>query len=107
MSRKAVGFLEVLGYSVALDAMDKACKGAEIKILGIDCNNPVLGDKASIPNVFQVKFSGEVSHVRTALDIAREVALKYLAIEDVLTHCISGQSPGLEKLLGIGKVKEK
>jgi microcompartment protein CcmL/EutN len=107
MSNKAVGCLEVLGYSVALDAMDKACKGADIKILGIDCNNPRAGDKAKIPNVFQVKFEGDISSVRNALDIAREVALKYIDDEDIFTHCISKKADGVDELLSIGKVKKK
>jgi len=103
----AIGCLEVLGYSVALDAMDKACKGADIRILGIDCNNPVAGDKAKIPNVFQVKFEGDVSSVQNALEIARSVALKYIDEEDILTHCIMKKANGMDELLNIGKVKKK
>lgn len=107
MSDKAIGCLEVLGYSVALDAMDKACKGADIKILGIDCNNPRAGDKAKIPNVFQVKIGGTVSSVRDALEIARDVALKYIDEEDIVTHCITKKANGIDELLTIGKVKKK
>lgn len=107
MSKEAVGFLEVLGYSVALDAMDQACKAVDIKILGIDCNNPTLGDAASIPNVFQVKFVGEVSHVKAALEVARETAGKYISDSDILTHYIAGKEDGIDKLLISSKVKER
>ncbi|MBN2899203.1 MAG: BMC domain-containing protein [Clostridia bacterium] len=107
MKKKAVGCLEVLGYSVALDAMDKALKAADIKILGIDCNNPKSGDRAVIPNVFQVKFTGDVDHVKTALDVAKQTARSYLSEEDVLTHIIPGMAEGLESLLTIGKVKKR
>jgi len=107
MSKKAIGCLEVLGYSVALDAMDKACKGADIKILAIDCNNPTLGDKAKIPNVFQVKFEGDVSNVKVALEIAKNVALKYIDEADIHIHCISKKAEGLDTLLKIGKVKKR
>ena len=107
MSGKAIGCLEVLGYSVALDAMDKACKGADIRILGIDCNNPEDGDKAKIPNVFQVKFEGDVSSVKAALEIARNTALKYIDEKDIIVHCITKKANGLEGLLTSGKVKKK
>jgi len=107
MSRQAVGFIEVLGYSVALDAMDKACKAADIEIMGIDCNNPKAGEAASIPNVFQVKFTGEISHVKTALDVAQDTAKKYIDEHDILTHYISGKSEGLDKLLLMGKAKKR
>ncbi|MFC4403496.1 BMC domain-containing protein [Gracilibacillus xinjiangensis] len=102
---KAVGLLEVLGYSVALAAMDQACKAAEVRIEAMDCNNPSSGDKASIPVVIQVKFTGNISDVRIALDVARQEACKYIADEEIVTKLISNYAPGLENLLGIGKVK--
>ncbi|KAB8139426.1 BMC domain-containing protein [Gracilibacillus oryzae] len=102
---KAVGLLEVLGYSVALAAMNQACKAADVHIEAMDCNNPASGDNASIPVVIQVKFTGNVSDVRIALDVARAEACKYIADEEVVTRLISHQAPGLEKLLSIGKVK--
>lgn len=107
MNNKAIGCLEVLGLSVALDAMDKACKKANIKILGIDCNNPSAGDKARIPNVFQVKFEGDVSSVEDALQIAKGVALKYIDEADIVTHCITKKANGIDTLLNIGKLKKK
>lgn len=105
--KKAIGCLEVLGYSVALDTMDQACKGADVSILGIECNNPTKGEAAVIPNVFQIKFNGDVDQVRIALSIAKNRALKYLEPEDVVTHLITGQAKGLEKVLMSSKVKLK
>lgn len=105
MDNKAIGFLEVQGYSVALGAMDKACKAAVIKIEGIDCNNPKLGDQAPIPVVVQVKFSGKIEDVKVALEVAREEAKNYIDENDILTHMIPSSFPELEKLLPIGKVK--
>ncbi|SER41653.1 BMC domain-containing protein [Gracilibacillus ureilyticus] len=101
----AVGLLEVLGYSVALAAMDQACKAADVKIEAMDCNNPASGDQASIPVVIQVKFTGNVSDVRIALDVARTEAGKYITDDEIVTRLISHQAPGLEKLLATGKVK--
>lgn len=105
--KKAVGFLEVQGYSVALAAMDKACKAANIKIEGIDSNNPAQGDAAQIPVVIQVKFSGRVDDIRIALEVARQEASNYINENDIITHLIPNAMPGLDKLLPIGKVKLK
>lgn len=104
---KAIGMLEVLGYSVALAAMDKACKAANVQIAGIDCNNPSSGDHATIPVVIQVKFTGEVSDVEVALEVARLEASQYIAESDILTHLIPSAFAGIENLLSLGKVKQK
>ncbi|MCM0649233.1 BMC domain-containing protein [Clostridium swellfunianum] len=107
MDFKALGLLEVQGYSVALAAMDKACKAANIKILAMDCNNPKAGDNAFIPVVVQVKFVGDISDVKTALEVAKEAALRYIPEEEIVIHCITSYSEELEKLLHTGKVKCK
>lgn len=104
---KAVGLLEVQGYSVAIAAMDKACKAADVIIEGIDCNNPVLGDAAPIPVVVQVKFSGKIVDVKVALEVASNAAKQLINENDVLTHLISSASADLQKLLPVGKVKKK
>ncbi|WP_374724576.1 BMC domain-containing protein [Calidifontibacillus erzurumensis] len=104
---KAIGFLEVQGYSVAMAAMDKACKAADITIEGIDCNNPLLGDRAPIPVVIQVKFSGKIDDVKAALEVAHQAAAQLIDEKDVQTHLISSAADGLEKLLPIGKVTKK
>ena len=36
----AIGFLECAGYGAVLYAMDRACKAADIEIIGIDTINP-------------------------------------------------------------------
>ncbi|MGN8644454.1 BMC domain-containing protein [Gracilibacillus sp. HCP3S3_G5_1] len=102
---QAVGLLEVLGFSVAMAAMDQACKAADIEIEAMDCNNPVTGDHATIPVVVQVKFTGNVSDVKVALETARQVASQYIEQQDIVTRMLSHQTPGLEKLLSTGKVK--
>lgn len=105
MKKLAAGFIEALGYSVVLDALDKACKSANITIEGIDCNNPSLGDAAEIPNTFQAKITGEVEQVHIALENAKESATKRLPEKDVLVHLIPGAESGIYKLLKTGKVK--
>lgn len=106
MQRLSIGFLEVAGFSVALDAMDKACKAADIKITGIDTINP-KDTSAPIPLTVQVKFTGDVSAVKTAIETARETALKYNKAEEITTHIIVAPFEGVDKLGAIGKVKVK
>ena len=36
----AIGFLECAGYATVLYAMDKACKAADVEIIGVDTINP-------------------------------------------------------------------
>lgn len=105
--KRALGFLEVQGYSVALAAANQACKSTDVSIEGIDCNNPPQGDKAGIPVLVQVKFSGEVSGIQVALEVARQEAQKFIPDEEIVTHIISSSMPGIEKLLPLGKVKRK
>lgn len=103
----AIGLLEVQGYSVALAAMNQACKAANITIEGMDCNNPAAGDHAPIPVVIQVKFTGSVSDVKVALEAAEHEAAKYIDEADISAHLISSALKGIEKLLPLGKVKIK
>ncbi|QGU94376.1 BMC domain-containing protein [Clostridium bovifaecis] len=107
MNRNALGLLEVQGYSIALAAMDKACKAADVKIIAMDCNNPKAGDKAYIPVVVQVKFTGSVSDVKVALEVAREEAEKHIPSEEIVTEHIASYSEELEPLLSVGKVTKK
>jgi microcompartment protein CcmL/EutN len=107
LNEQAAGILEVLGFSVAMVAMDQAAKAADIKILAIDVNNPLAGDKAKIPNVFIVKFIGSIDHVSTALQVAKDTALKYLDEKDISTHMISGNIQEMKSMLSKGKVSIK
>lgn len=105
--RKAIGLLEVQGFSVALAAIDKACKAAEITIEGMDCNNPISGDRADIPVVVQVKISGDVADIKVALEVAKQAASAYIPETDILIHLIPAAAKGLQQLLIDGKVAKK
>lgn len=107
MSNKALGLLEVEGYSVALASLDAASKGANIEILGMDCNNPIKGDKAQIPVVVQARIIGNIEDVKMALEIAKHKASEYISEEEIKTHCISSYSDDIGKILPLGKVKRK
>lgn len=104
---KSIGILEVMGLSIAMFAMDKACKESQIKIESIDCDKPIKGNEALIPLCVQVKFIGDISQVQVALDIARIEAGKSLNDDDIITQCIPINNSELYKLIRKGKVSLK
>lgn len=107
MAGSALGLIEVQGYSTALAVGDAMCKNASVKIQAMDCNNPIKGAAAEIPLTVQIKITGEISQVKEALEVGRNIAKKYNSEEDVLIHCISKTFEELEPLITIGKVKTK
>ena len=104
---KALGMLEVQGFSVAIAAADHAVKHADVRIEGIDCNNPAAGETTEIPLVVQVKITGEVANVEMALEAARTKALTFLSEDAVHTTLIAKVDDRLKGLLTNGKVKKK
>ena len=102
----AIGFLECAGYGALLYAMDKACKAADIKILGIDTINP-KDTSAFIPLTTQVKFEGSISDVKVAIEVAKEAALRFNEEKEVITSMIELPYEGVDKLARISKVKIK
>ncbi|MBU5331999.1 BMC domain-containing protein [Anaerocolumna aminovalerica] len=102
----AIGFLECAGYGALLYAMDKACKAADIKILGIDTINP-KDSSAFIPLTAQVKFEGKISDVQVAAEVAREAALRFNSEKEVITSIIEQPYDGVDKLAKISKIEIK
>lgn len=102
----AIGFLECAGYGALLYAMDKACKAADIKILGIDTINP-KDTSAFIPLTTQVKFEGSISDVKVAIEVAKEAALRFNDEKEVITAMIELPYDGVDQLARITKVKFK
>lgn len=104
MAGNALGLIEVQGYSTALAVGDAMCKNASVQIQAMDCNNPVKGAEAEIPLTVQIKITGEISHVKEALEVGRNTAKKYNSEEDILTHCISKTFKEIEPLITIGRL---
>lgn len=100
----AIGFLECAGYGAVLYAMDRACKTADIEIIGIDTINP-KDASAFIPLTAQVKFSGSVDDVKEACEAARRAALELNRPEEVLVEVIERPYEGTKALAAISKVK--
>ena len=106
MAKKAIGFLECAGYATVLYAMDKACKAADVEIVGVDTINP-KDTSAFIPMTAQVKFVGSVSDVKIAAEVAGRAALKFNSEKEVLTDVIELPYDGTEYLAHISKIKFK
>lgn len=104
MAKMAIGFLECAGYATVLYAMDKACKTAEVEIIGVDTINP-RDTNVFIPMTAQVKFRGTVSNVKIAAEAAREAALQFNDTSEVLTDVIELPYEGTEHLAHITKIK--
>lgn len=100
----ALGFLECAGYGALIYAMDKACKAADIRILGVDTINP-KDTSAFIPLTAQVKFEGTVSQVKIAAEVAREAALEINQENEVLTAVIENPYDGTLELAKISKIQ--
>lgn len=100
----AIGFMECAGYGALLYAMDKACKAADIHVLGVDTINP-KDTSAFIPLTAQVKFEGTVSQVKIAVEVAKESALKINQEHEVITAVIDNPYEGTKELAEISKIK--
>lgn len=100
----AVGYLECAGYGTVLYAMDRACKAAAVRIIGIDTINP-KDASAFIPLTAQAKFEGRTDDVKTACEYARLAALELVNPEDVLTEVIECPFEGTIRLSRITKAK--
>lgn len=103
MAKMAIGFLECAGYATVLYAMDKACKAADVEIIGVDTINP-KDTSAFIPMTAQVKFTGTVSNVQVAAEAARQAALRFNDEKEVLTDMIELPYEGTEYLAHITKI---
>lgn len=104
---KAIGCFEVQGYSVILASMDKACKAANVTILGIDLYAPKDESKALVPISAQAKFWGRVSDVEAAILAATEEARKYINEEDIITSVIPSTPEDMMRILKVERVKPK
>ena len=65
---KALGMIEVYGFTTAIVVADKVAKTADVKLIAIDKNKPAGGDSARVPLVMIVKFEGDADAVKSALE---------------------------------------
>ena len=96
--------MECAGYGALLYAMDKACKAADIKIVGVDTINP-KDTSAFIPLTAQVKFEGTISQVKVAAEVAKQAVLELDEEQEVITAVIENPYQGVNQLAEISKIK--
>lgn len=65
---KALGLLEVFGFTTAVVIGDLIAKTADVTIVALDKNKPANGDAAEVPLLMTIKFEGDVAAVEQALD---------------------------------------
>ena len=71
---KALGMIEVYGYTTSIVIADMVAKTADVKVVAIDKNKPANADKCEVPLVMVVKFMGSAGAVQSALDAGVEEA---------------------------------
>ena len=65
---KALGMIEVYGYTTSIVIADMVAKTADVKVVAIDKNKPANADKCEVPLVRVVKFMGNAAAVQSAHD---------------------------------------
>ena len=71
---KALGMIEVYGYTTSIVIADMVAKTADVKVVAIDKNKPANADKCEVPLVMVVKFMGNAGAVQSAHDAGVEEA---------------------------------
>ena len=71
---KALGMIEVYGYTTSIVIADMVAKTADVKVVAIDKNKPANADKCEVPLVMVVKFMGNAAAVQSAHDAGVEEA---------------------------------
>ena len=96
---KALGLLEVFGFTTAIVIGDMIAKAADVHIVALDKNKPANGDAAEVPLLMTIKFEGDVADVEQALMVGVEEAKRRNLL--VTYDLISRQAEDTEKMARI------
>ena len=96
---KALGVLEVFGFTTAVVIGDMIAKAADVHIVALDKNKPANGDAAEVPLLMTIKFEGNVADVEQALMVGVEEAKRRNLL--VTYDLISRQAEDTEKMARI------
>ena len=88
MTGNALGYIEVIGLTAAVEAADTAVKSANVKLLGYEL---AKGD-----GMAAVKIEGDVGAVKAAVKAAAAAASKVGTV--VSTHVIPRPAPGTDQI---------
>lgn len=96
---KALGLLEVYGFTTAVVIGDMIAKAADVTIVALDKNKPANGDAAEVPLLMTIKFEGDVA----AVEYAMEVGVKEAQRRNLLVtyDLISRQAEDTKKMAAI------
>jgi microcompartment protein CcmL/EutN len=102
MTGNALGFIETIGLTAAIEAADSAVKSANVRLLGYELAG---GD-----GMAAVKIEGDVGAVKAAVKAAEAAAAKIGRV--VSTHVIPRPAEGTERItrsretIGLGKAEK-
>ena len=96
---QATGLLDVYGFTAACAAADAGCKAGNVSLEVFDRNKPANADSLPVPLLVTVKFRGNVSDVRAAVEAGKQAAESISGV--VTTHVIPAPETGTEKMLKI------
>ncbi len=96
---KALGLLEVFGFTTAVVIGDMVAKAADVRIVALDKNKPANGDAAEVPLLMTIKFEGDVADVEQALMVGVEEAKRRNLL--VTYDLISRQAEDTKKMARI------
>jgi microcompartment protein CcmL/EutN len=88
MSQKALGMIETVGILAAYEAADVALKSANVKMVGYEISRGGL---------IVIKFTGDVSAVRSAVDAGKTAASKLSKVWS--SHVIARPAEQIEKMI--------
>ena len=66
---KALGLLEVFGFTTSVVIGDMIAKAADVTIVALDKNKPAAGDAAEVPLLMTIKFEGDAAAVEHGLEV--------------------------------------
>ena len=92
---KALGMIEVYGYTTSIVIADMVAKTADVKVVAIDKNKPANADKCEVPLVMVVKFMGVEEAKRRGLYITSKVIA---GLDDQVTWFAELDATGKDKL---------
>ncbi len=85
---KALGLLEVYGFTTAVVIGDLIAKTADVTIVALDKNKPANGDAAEVPLLMTIKFEGDVAAVEQAMEagVAEAERRNLLVTHDIISR---------------------
>lgn len=96
---KALGLLEVFGFTTSIVIGDLIAKSADVTIVALDKNKPANADAAEVPLLMTIKFEGDAAAVEYGLEVGiAEAKRRQLYVS---SYFIPGQAEDTAKMAAI------